>query len=109
MKRGKYLNIKTEVDGIKFASKREAEYYLILKDKKMHGKIVYFRTQVPYELIPTQWSGTGKDRICLERSVKYIADFVVTELNGQETVIDTKGKRTQSYVIKRKLMLYRAL
>lgn len=46
-------------------------------------------------------------RVLLERSVKYIADFVYTDkATGQTVVEDTKGVRTKEYIIKRKLMLY---
>ena len=46
----------------------------------------------------------GKDG---ERAVKYIADFVYKE-NGQVIVEDVKGKKkTQVYILKRKLMLER--
>lgn len=46
-------------------------------------------------------------RIEIEKSCKYIADFVYTDNEtGQTVVEDTKGMRTKDYIIKRKLMLY---
>ncbi len=46
-------------------------------------------------------------RIEIEKSCKYIADFVYTDNETGHTVVeDTKGMRTKDYIIKRKLMLY---
>lgn len=46
-------------------------------------------------------------RVCIEKACKYIADFVYTDNEtGQTIVEDTKGVRTKEYIIKRKLMLY---
>lgn len=42
----------------------------------------------------------------LERKVEYVADFVYTDVEtGENIVEDTKGIRTTEYIIKRKLML----
>ena len=40
-----------------------------------------------------------------ERKCSYYADFVYMQ-NGRQIVEDAKGKRTDEYVIKRKLMLF---
>lgn len=101
MKKSKYKNKKVTYDGIKFASIKEARRYQELKLLLRVGAISDLQLQVPYELIPAQYIN-GK---CVERSVKYIADFVYTE-NGKEIVEDAKGVRTDTYKIKRKLMLY---
>ena len=82
------------------------------------GKIVELRRQVPYELIPHQYetyerySKKGerlKDGTRLvERKVEYVADFVYTDAETGETIVeDTKSTatRTKDYIIKRKLML----
>ena len=51
-----------------------------------------------YELIPKQKG---------ERACHYIADFVYTDTESGETIVeDTKGYRTDAYKIKRKLMLW---
>ena len=52
-------------------------------------------------MIPAQYI----DGKCVERSVKYKADFFYTK-DGELVVEDTKGFRTPDYIIKRKLMLY---
>lgn len=80
------------------ASKKEHNRANQLKLQQRAGLISDLREQVPYELIPAQKG---------ERSCKYIADFVYTDNDTGETVVeDTKGVRTKEYIIKRKLMLY---
>lgn len=101
MKKSKYKNKKVTYDGEKFDSIKEARRYQELKLLLRAGAISGLRLQVPYELIPAQYIN-GK---CVERSVKYIADFVYAE-NGKEVVEDAKGVRTDTYKIKKKLMLY---
>lgn len=95
------------------ASKKEHERANELKLMQRAGLISNLREQVPFELIPAQYGECGTDlkgkpvRVCVEKSCKYIADFVYTDNEtGQTIVEDTKGFRTKEYVIKRKLMLY---
>ena len=111
----KYRNKGIEVDGIFFSSKAEAKWYRVFKAQKEKGEIRDFSMQVPYELVPSQkapvtkFDKKGNPRTVekvVEMAVKYIADFVVEELDGTETVYDVKGFPDQKYVIKRKLMLY---
>lgn len=97
----KYGNKKTEVDGIRFDSKKEAKRYLELKVLESAGEISDLRRQVKYELIPSQRIN-GK---VVERKVEYIADFVYLR-DGETVVEDTKGIRTKDYILKRKMMLY---
>ena len=101
MKESKYHNKTATYDGINFDSIKEARRYQELKLLLRAGVISDLRLQVPYELIPAQYIN-GK---CVERAVKYIADFVYIE-NGKEVVEDAKGVRTEAYKIKRKLMLH---
>jgi hypothetical protein len=100
---GKFKNKKTEIDGHKFDSKAESRRYLELKTLAQTHKIQDLRLQVPFELIPSQYIN-GK---CVERSVKFVADFTYKE-NGVLVVEDVKSPATitQSYIIKRKLMLH---
>lgn len=95
------------------ASKKEHNRAVQLKLWQRAGVISNLREQVPYELIPAQYGDCGTDlrgkpvRVCVEKSCKYIADFVYTDNEtGQTIVEDTKGVRTKEYIIKRKLMLY---
>ena len=65
------------------------------------GEISDLREQVPFPLIPSQTNAEG----VTERAVKYIADFVYKDKQGNLIVEDTKGFRTPEYILKRKLML----
>lgn len=96
-KKNKYHNRKVVIDGITFASGKEAKRYGELKILEKAGFISEMRMQVPFELIPRQ----GK-----EGAVKYIADFTYLDKDGNLHVEDTKGFRTKEYIIKRKLMLF---
>lgn len=113
----KYKNKKITVDGIEFASKKEAARYGELIQLQQAGKITDLELQKEYELIPPQYAnictadGKVKKR-CAERAVKYVADFVYKQ-DGKTIVEDVKGYRNPSsagyakFVLKRKLMLYR--
>ena len=96
----------------KYDSRKEARRAVMLKSMLRSGLISDLREQVPFELIPAQYSDCGKDlkgkpaRVLLERACSYVADFVyVDAATGQTVVEDTKGVRTKEYIIKRKLML----
>lgn len=95
-----------------YDSEKEYDRAQKLKLMQRAGVISHLREQVPFVLIPAQYGECGKDlkgrpvRICLEKPCKYIADFVYTDNEtGQKVVEDTKGVRTKDYIIKRKLML----
>lgn len=113
----KYHSKKVVVDGIEFDSQHEASRYVQLKMLLRAGEIKDLRRQVRYELIPTQYEtfaryGVAGRRLkdgkrCIEKGVDYVADFVYFDnRRGHEVVEDTKGVRTDDYIIKRKLMLY---
>lgn len=102
-KQNKYHATKTEVDGMMFDSRKEANRYCELKLLEKAGEISNIETQVPFLLIPRQNNPiTGK---MIERPCSYIADFVYNDSKGNRIVEDTKGVRTDAYIIKRKLML----
>ncbi len=90
---GKYNAKRTVVDGITFASKKEARRYGELKLLVRARKIRNLRLQVPYDL---EVNGA---KIC-----RYVADFVYRE-GKEEKVEDTKGVKTDVYKLKKKLML----
>lgn len=115
----KYNARKTTVDGIVFASKKEAQRYAVLKVLQKSGVISDLRMQVPFVLIPEQrepeeWvpykkpvngkAGRWKPGKTIERPCVYVADFVYQQ-DGQTVVEDVKGRRTREYIVKRKLML----
>ena len=110
---GKYKSKKTEVYGILFDSKREAERYCELRLLQRAGKIKDLQMQVPFELIHAQYelgteikqtrSGLKARTVnrCVEKAVKYVADFVYTDAEtGEKVVEDTKGVCTKDYIIK---------
>ena len=115
----KYRSKKTEVDGIVFDSKKEAQRYQQLKLMEKAGVICNLKRQVKYELVPAQHIN-GK---LVERAVTYTSDFEYDELvkarqrtvmvynsgtvTGQHIVEDVKGVQTDVYKIKRKLMLHK--
>lgn len=95
------------------ASQKEHNRANELKLWERAGIISDLREQVPFELIPAQYGQCGTDlkgkpvRVCVEKSCKYIADFVYRLNSTGETVVeDTKGMLTDVYRIKRKLMLW---
>ena len=108
----KYKAKKTMAFGITFASKKEADRFMVLKTLEAKGKISDLKTQVKFVLIPAQREPDGvgvrggkvKGKL-LEREVSYVADFVYYR-DGQMVVEDTKGMRTPEYIIKRKMLLY---
>lgn len=99
----KYKARKVEVDGIVFASKKEARKYEELKLMKQAGEISDFELQPEFELQEGYRDKQGK----WVRPIRYIADFRVIYPDGRVVVIDTKGYRTKEYSIKRKMFLYK--
>lgn len=96
-KRGKYRNVPTEVDGIRFDSKKEANRYYFLKLLQEKGEIRELKLQ-------PEWSLDAYGiHIC-----KYRADFSYVQLTGcgnaKNVVEDVKGKKTDVYKLKKKLM-----
>lgn len=98
MRKSKYGNKRTIVDGISFSSKREAKRYCELKLLEKCGKISNLRCQARYPLV------VKGVKICT-----YVADFVyhdiLTSDIGIRVVEDVKGVKTPAYKLKKKLML----
>jgi hypothetical protein len=108
--RSKYGNQKTNGS----ASKREAKRLAELRLLEKAGKIFYLRTQVPFELLPRQTDREGR---LLERPVHYVCDFLyyeydvgkpMAELRSLDGLVveDSKGFRTDMFILKKKLMLF---
>lgn len=95
----KYGNRKVQTaDGCIHDSQKEANRWMQLKLYERANHIKDLKRQVRYTLIPKQDG---------ERACEYIADFVYTDCESGETIVeDTKGFKTKDYIIKRKLMLY---
>lgn len=100
-KKSKYSSAKTDVDGVRFDSKKEAEFYAELKLREKAGEISHLRLQPRY-LLQEAFKHEGKQY----REMEYVADFEYIE-NGETVVVDVKGFRTAVYMLKRKLFLYR--
>ena len=78
----KYRNVRTQVDGLQFDSKWEAERWQALSLLRSAGVISHLRRQVSYDL-----------HVNDTKVGRYVADFVYVE-NGDEVVEDAKGKET---------------
>ena len=112
----KYNNKKVFYDGILFDSQYEKDYWVFLKRKEEAGEISNLRRQVPYELIPEIWGEKvkhlkTKDKVVryqIQKATHYYADFVYTDADGNEVVVDTKSAYTRKladYCLKKKMML----
>jgi predicted nuclease of restriction endonuclease-like RecB superfamily len=84
----KYKAIRTVIDGIKFDSKAEAEYYLYLLQEKKLGLI----NEIEFH-----------PKVYLTKSkILYVSDFLVTE-GDKKYYIDVKGMQTPVFRLKLKL------
>jgi hypothetical protein len=99
-KKTKYNNKITELDGIKFHSRKESVRYSQLKLYEKGGLIKDLRLQVPYQLIPPMRINDKH-----HRAICYIADFVyIDTVKNKEIVEDVKGIITDIFRIKLRLM-----
>ncbi|WP_188066666.1 DUF1064 domain-containing protein [Brevibacillus brevis] len=101
-KQPKYNNKITYVDGIKFDSKAESEYYLVLKEKLARGEIQDMRLQ-PVFVLQDKCTRNGKNL----QAITYKADFEVLHLDGTLEIIDIKGDETEAFKLKAKMFQYR--
>lgn len=112
----KYGNKKITVDGVAFDSRKEYLRWCELCLLEKAGQITDLKRQVKYVLIPAQYEEyerysekTGKrlknGTRCIEKECSYVADFVYKQ-DGHTVVEDTKGYKTETYIVKRKLMLH---
>lgn len=91
--RSKYGAVKTVVDGIKFDSKSEAEYYLYLKvNDREH-------IRQPKYLLQEKFIANDGSKI---QEINYIADFAYDNV-----VVDVKWLPTNEALMKRKLFMYK--
>ena len=92
-KRTKYGNRKITVDGLKFDSQHEADYYFgTLLPMWKAGELKLLARQVPFDL---------------PRGVRYVADFVTVDASGTIQVMDAKSEATakdKTYRLKRRQM-----
>ena len=83
----KFRAIPTELDGIKFASRKEAKRYRELRLLEKSGELLFFLRQVPFHL---------------PGNVKYVCDFFCFWKDGNITIEDVKGIKMPMYVLKKK-------
>lgn len=79
----------TTCDGIKFSSKKEADYYLKLKLARKAGDVIFFLRQVPFHL---------------PGGVTYRVDFQEFREDGTVHFVDVKGFKTKEFILKRKMV-----
>lgn len=87
-KESKYKAIRTTVDGKKFDSMKEAEFYNNLKFR-LQGKDIK-----GYCLQPI---------FILAEDLVYRPDFIIFNNDGTYEIIDVKGYKTPTYLIKKKV------
>jgi Protein of unknown function (DUF1064) len=94
IKRPKYNNKKTIINGITFDSKKEADRYVFLTHRATIGEVVDIHLQVPFV-----FALEGK------KMFTYKADFVYFDKVANELIVeDVKGFRTPIYKLKKKLI-----
>jgi hypothetical protein len=104
VKPSKMRNVKTVVDGRMFDSKKEADYYYLLKAQKQQGEIIDFFCQVPFLV----HDGYYKDGRWI-KPIYYYADFLVIKPGDfwlEEYIAEiheTKGRWTRLALDKRKM------
>ena len=118
-KKSKYNNQKPEYydpelkETLKFDSKKEFEYYLLLKDRQKRGEIKDLERQVTFIIQPPFTDNRG-NKI---KGIAYKADFVFLEKNTDpdialkyvRRIIDVKGCKTEVYKLKKKLLAFRGV
>lgn len=75
--------------GIRFDSKKEANYYDRLKLREKAGEVVMFLRQVPFHL---------------PGGVKYVVDFQEFHADGTVHFVDVKGMETAAFKAKKKMV-----
>lgn len=87
--RHKYNAKPVDIDGFRFPSKKEGEYYRQLKLAQGSGSLLFFLRQCP---------------IFLPGGVKMVIDFIEFWADGRVEFVDVKGKKLQSYIDKKKMV-----
>lgn len=97
----KYGNHKCTYKGIRFDSKKECQYFIYLEALEAQGKISELKRQVRFTLQPS-FKHQGKTI----RAITYVADFTYVDSDGKYHIIDTKGVKTDVYLLKKKIMQF---
>jgi len=103
----KYSNKKTTYNGVVFDSSKEASYArqldLLKNARDPENRVVSWDRQVKFLLQPAFVDNKGKSH----QKIEYWADFKVLYADGHEEIIDVKGFKTEIYLLKLKLLLYK--
>ena len=89
VKAHKYGAIRCQRGEIKFPSKLERTFYDYLLERKRRQEFLFFLRQVPF---------------FLPGNVKYVCDFVIFHNDSSVEFIDVKGKLTETYKMKKKMV-----
>lgn len=101
----KYGNKKNIIDGYKFDSLVEGQYYKYLNEQKKLGKVRDFILQPKWVLQEGYKLDENTKRT---PAITYTADFMVFYTNGNVRVIDVKGgNTTPEFKLKKKLFEYK--
>ena len=99
----KYNARKTEICGILFDSKAEANRYLVLLSREQQGEIHNLKVHPKFKIVEGFTDSMGNK----QRPTYYIADFEYYTNGGRRVVEDVKGGRaTQTAVFKLKKKLF---
>jgi len=100
----KYRAVRTEIDGVTFASKAEAARYQVLKLRQMAGEIQGLTLQPEYPIHVVKLYRNGWP-IEIATVGKWIGDFeYVVCASGEIVTEDVKGVKTSTYQLKKKLI-----
>lgn len=97
----KYKSVKTVIDGIKFDSKAEGEFYLYLRRKEDKGEIALIGVH-PKVRLQDKFSLAGKTY----PAITYAPDFHVEFVDGRELYFDVKGMSTPVALLKYKMYMH---
>lgn len=88
----KYKNDITYIDGIRFASQKEARHYIYLKSLQQQGSIrnLQLQTVLPFQI---------NDKTIF----RYKPDFEYDDASGHH-IVDVKGMQTPVFRLKKKLI-----
>lgn len=103
LKTHKYGAVRTAIDGVTFASKKEAARYRELKLLQLAGEITGLVLQPQYNIYVRPMVGPGE----LVKVAAYVGDFQYYDKQGCKIIEDTKSPATRVnrlYRLKKKLV-----
>lgn len=101
--KSKYHAQKTIANGVEYDSKKESKRAVELEYLERIGKIKDLQKQVRFILQEEYINNEGKKI----RPISYVADFQYIDNEGRKIVEDSKGFRTEVYLLKKKMFMFR--